>query len=123
MKSPNFTWFVSLRVERISALLDGCGGKTVVGDASQIDAAARYVPPMLISRPDHASELLKQEIFGPILPVVRYSAEQTCVDFINKGEKPLAMYVFTTRSEVQKLFVVRSFLWCSPSYANMRACC
>ena len=51
-------------VERISALLDGCGGKTVVGDASQIDAAARYVPPMLISRPDHASELLKQEIFA-----------------------------------------------------------
>ena len=83
-------------VERISALLDGCGGKTVVGDASQIDAAARYVPPMLISRPDHASELLKQEIFGPILPVVAVPSVDVAIARVREiCETPLALYVFT----------------------------
>ena len=83
-------------VERISALLDGCGGKTVFGDASQIDAAARYVPPMLISRPDHASELLKQEIFGPILPVVAVPSVDVAIARVREiCETPLALYVFT----------------------------
>ena len=92
-------------VERISALLDGCGGKTVVGDASQIDAAARYVPPMLISRPDHASELLKQEIFGPILPVVAVPSVDVAIARVREiCETPLALYVFTEdRAEAERV--------------------
>lgn len=37
---------------------------------------------------------MSAEIFGPILPILTYQHEATCVDFINQREKPLALYCF-----------------------------
>ena len=56
-------------MDRIKALLNGCGGTFTVGDVAEIDPASRYVPPLILSRPNPDSELLRQEIFGPVLPV------------------------------------------------------
>lgn len=38
---------------------------------------------------------MKEEIFGPILPVLTYERLDEAIDFINARKKPLALYVFT----------------------------
>ena len=44
------------------------------------------------------------EIFGPILPIVTYSGDLTkCIEFINKGEKPLSMYLFGLNEEGKEI--------------------
>jgi aldehyde dehydrogenase (NAD+) len=38
---------------------------------------------------------MKQEIFGPILPLVTYKTTDEAIRHINSGEKPLALYIFS----------------------------
>lgn len=72
------------------AVLNGAdvvtGGKT--------DDAENYIAPTLLVNvnPDHA--IMKEEIFGPVLPVMTYRTLNDAVDYINQGERPLALYVF-----------------------------
>ena len=39
--------------------------------------------------------ILKNEIFGPILPIIKYDDFDTVLDFINRGDKALALYFFS----------------------------
>ena len=38
---------------------------------------------------------MKEEIFGPVLPIVAMKSVQDMMTFINEGEKPLSLYVFS----------------------------
>ena len=40
---------------------------------------------------------MRDEIFGPILPVVPVPSIDAAIDFVNARPKPLALYVFTER--------------------------
>jgi len=51
------------------------------------------------------SLLMDGEIFGPILPVISYDSLDDVVRYINKKPNPLALYVFTSNKEVEKLFI------------------
>ncbi len=42
---------------------------------------------------------MQEEIFGPIMPLLKYSHIQEVVDYINRNEKPLAMYYFGQQSK------------------------
>ena len=41
---------------------------------------------------------MKEEIFGPILPVFTYKNIQEAIDFIHRIDKPLAVYYFGRNS-------------------------
>jgi len=45
------------------------------------------------------NEILKQEIFGPLLPVVEYDDLNKIVQYIQKNEKPLALYIFSNNKK------------------------
>lgn len=45
--------------------------------------------------------LMGQEIFGPILPILTVETLEEGIDFINRKEKPLALYVFSDESSVR----------------------
>ena len=38
---------------------------------------------------------MKEEIFGPILPIIKYSSLIDVVEYINSNETPLALYIFS----------------------------
>ena len=59
----------------------------------------RYLAPTLVEEPDLDSELMQQEIFGPILPILAYSNADDLKRIISRSEKPLALYVFTERKD------------------------
>ena len=70
------------------------------GDPSAIDADARYCPPIVISRPDAASPILREEIFGPLLPVLPFATLDEAVSRANAMcATPLALYIFSERKE------------------------
>jgi acyl-CoA reductase-like NAD-dependent aldehyde dehydrogenase len=37
---------------------------------------------------------MKEEIFGPILPVIKYNKIEEVIQYVNSNEKPLTMYIF-----------------------------
>jgi aldehyde dehydrogenase (NAD+) len=41
-----------------------------------------------------SSALMREEIFGPVLPVLAVESPQAAIDFVNERDKPLALYVF-----------------------------
>ena len=46
--------------------------------------------------------VMREEIFGPVLPVISYGNLDDVVDFIEGGDKPLAAYFFTDDKQLQK---------------------
>ena len=38
---------------------------------------------------------MQEEIFGPILPIINVDSASEAIEFINKREKPLTLYLFT----------------------------
>uniref|UniRef100_A0A3B3ZRW7 Aldehyde dehydrogenase family 3 member A2 n=1 Tax=Periophthalmus magnuspinnatus TaxID=409849 RepID=A0A3B3ZRW7_9GOBI len=43
---------------------------------------------------------MKEEIFGPVLPIVPVSGVDQAIEFINDREKPLVVYVFTDDKKI-----------------------
>lgn len=62
----------------------------------QTDANSLYIAPTLIDEPSLNSKVMKDEIFGPILPVISYKNEADIDAVILKYNKPLSLYVFST---------------------------
>lgn len=59
------------------------------------DLEKQIIHPTVIVEPSFDSPLMNEEIFGPILPIIKVKTLQEAVAFINKKEKPLAMYLYT----------------------------
>lgn len=45
---------------------------------------------------------MKEEIFGPILPIITYNTIEDAIKFINDRDKPLAIYYFGSNSNSNK---------------------
>lgn len=76
---------------RLNQLL---GNETILfgGEANR---ETNYFGPTLLDEPALDSEVMKDEIFGPILPLITYTSEEEIKTIISKYEKPLALYVFS----------------------------
>ncbi|CAK76915.1 unnamed protein product (macronuclear) [Paramecium tetraurelia] len=79
---------------RIAELLNNHGGKVVHG--GQFGLKEKWIEPTFVVNPDPNSELMKNEIFGPILPIITYKNIEDAINFINSRPKPLALYYFGT---------------------------
>lgn len=74
--------------------------KVVFGGETDIEDF--YISPTLIDENDLDSELMQEEIFGPLLPIITYKDEKEIDKVILKYEKPLALYVFTDDKKFAK---------------------
>lgn len=73
------------------------------------DRSARFIHPVIMSNVSPDSKVLEEEIFGPVLPIVRYDHIDDAVRMINSKPKPLALYVFTgKRSTYEKVLKATS---------------
>lgn len=61
------------------------------------------IAPTLLHNVDPLSPIMQEEIFGPLLPILTYSTPQEAVEFISSREAPLALYLFSRSSEMQRL--------------------
>lgn len=65
----------------------------------------RYIEPTLLEQPSFESEIMKEEIFGPLLPVISYKNEEDIFTIIARYEKPLAAYIFTENKKISRKFI------------------
>jgi aldehyde dehydrogenase (NAD+) len=86
------------RAGRIGELIAGAGGRLVRGGTVSAKSAAMTV----IVDPDPSSELMGEEIFGPVLPIVTVDSFDAAIMHVNEGEKPLAVYLFSSSREKEK---------------------
>ncbi|MEO0060190.1 MAG: hypothetical protein RLZZ312_1837 [Bacteroidota bacterium] len=66
------------------------------GESSEVD---NYIAPTLVEVTDLSDPLMKDEIFGPILPILTYKTNADLHKIISSLEKPLALYVFTNNND------------------------
>jgi delta 1-pyrroline-5-carboxylate dehydrogenase len=50
-------------------------------------------------------DVMQEEIFGPLLPFITVNNEQEAIQFINKRDKPLALYVFSAQKSLAKRII------------------
>tara|TARA_Y100000817_G_scaffold204917_1_gene160604 strand:- start:26 stop:1423 length:1398 start_codon:yes stop_codon:yes gene_type:complete len=67
------------------------------GEASQ---RGLYFSPAVLTGVNYDNSIMQEEIFGPILPVVKVKNLEESINYINSNEKPLALYLFSNRSSV-----------------------
>ncbi len=98
-KSPDYPRIINkAHVERLSRLLrEGrivCGGRT--------DPDSLYISPTIIDEVSMGHEIMRDEIFGPILPVLEYDRLSDAIALVNERSKPLSLYFFSRDKDKQR---------------------
>lgn len=87
--------------ERLSALL--AQGRPVIG--GRTDVKTRRIEPTVLLDVDLAADVMREEIFGPILPVVEVEDLDAAIEFVRRGDKPLSAYLFTRSKASERRFL------------------
>lgn len=82
-------------------LLGLMAGERVLA-GGQSDSKTLKIVPTLLDGITWDSPVMQEEIFGPILPVMSYQHLDQVIPRIKAGERPLALYLFTTRKEQEQ---------------------
>lgn len=109
--NPDYTSIIHLNhYERLTSYIDDArkkGAKIIeINPANEdFDQQEHHkMPPTIILNPTDDMEVMKNEIFGPILPVKTYSNFEDTVKYINNSPKALALYYFgNNKDEVNTL--------------------
>ncbi len=71
------------------------------------DNSLRKFPLTLVFDVTDDMEIMKREIFGPLLPIKSYRNTDEVIEYINKGDRPLAFYPFTNDRRLQDFYIAR----------------
>ncbi|QED47972.1 aldehyde dehydrogenase [Cytobacillus dafuensis] len=97
-ESGHYTRIVSERhFNRLVAFLDN--GKKIFGGSYSFEALS--IEPTILDHITWDDEIMGEEIFGPILPVLEYNDLEIMMNEIKVRPKPLALYIFSENQEVQ----------------------
>jgi aldehyde dehydrogenase (NAD+) len=100
--SPDFARIINTKNWlRLANMIDE--EKVIFGGQTNIED--RYISPTLIEEFDTDSLIMKEEIFGPLLPILIYENENDIATIISKYEKPLAFYVFSDNKSFSKKMI------------------
>jgi 1-pyrroline dehydrogenase len=85
------------QADKVAGLVDRARGSAeVVVGGERPDRAGSYYTPTVIAGPDQKSEIIQEEIFGPVVTVQRFSDEETAIQWANDTPYGLASSVFTS---------------------------
>jgi len=109
VSNPHFGRVINARAhERLVKLIKASSDYVVYGGRSE--ASERFIEPTLLDYGNDAKAFgsapaMLDEIFGPIMPILRYESLDRVLDFVNDRPKPLVVYCFTTRRSVRQRIV------------------
>lgn len=64
--------------------------------------AERKMPLTLIKETTNEMTVMKEEIFGPILPLVPYDSIEEAIDYVNSKPQPLSLYLYSYNKRIQQ---------------------
>lgn len=85
-------------LDRLKGLVDQ--GKIYLG--GQTDKEQRTMSPTVLSNVLPTDRIMKEEIFGPVLPVISYDDLNSAINLIKSKSKPLSLYLFTHNDVIRK---------------------
>jgi len=92
--------------DRLARMLQN---ETIV-HGGDLNANDLYISPTLIDNPSLDSAIMKEEIFGPLLPIIAYKNDADLDTIINSYDKPLSFYIFSkNRSFIKN--ILTTFWW------------
>jgi len=99
LRTPDYSSIVGERhYRRLLGLIEdarGRGAEVVpLSAAAESDAATRRIPPVALLNVGADMQVMQEEIFGPILPVVGYRDLDEAIRYVNARPNPLALYYF-----------------------------
>lgn len=99
--SPDLARIVNPRhVARLKNLLDDAishGAHVITG--GQFDENKRYIAPTLLDNIPEEAEIMREEIFGPLLPIITFTQLDQVIARINADPKPLALYIWSRNKD------------------------
>lgn len=102
LASPDYASIVNERhFERVSALLNQ--GRNVIG--GRADADRKRIEPTVLVDVDLNADVMREEIFGPVLPIVEVPDLDQAIRFVQAREKPLSAYLFTKSQASRQKFL------------------
>lgn len=91
-------------VSRISKLLESTKGEVLIGGDN--DPSDRYFSPTILDSPSLDDKILREEIFGPVLPIVVVKDVNEAAEKVNQiAKNPLALYIFAEDQKVVDHFL------------------
>jgi coniferyl-aldehyde dehydrogenase len=98
--NPDYAAIISARHrDRLETLVreaEAAGAKVItVNPAGESAVSAnRKMLPVLVLRAPAQARLMREEIFGPVLPVLEVDGCEGAIAHVNRGDRPLALYWF-----------------------------
>lgn len=86
--------------DRLEKMIDR--EKVVFG--GETNREKRYISPTVLDNVTWDDAVMQEEIFGPILPILKYKNLETAMQTVVEGEKPLSAYLFSNDAKEQELF-------------------
>ena len=99
IKSEDYVKIINKRhFQRILSLID----KDNILLGGNYDEAKLKIEPTVVEVKSLDEQIMSEEIFGPIMPIITYSKYEEVIKTIRNFEKPLALYLFTENKVLEK---------------------
>ena len=92
-------------MNRLKDILENDKDKIVFG--GEIDFNDRYISPTILKDISLDDKCMQEELFGPILPVIKYKNMEDIKYYISKHKNPLALYVFSENEDFTEDIITR----------------
>jgi aldehyde dehydrogenase (NAD+) len=106
-ENPDYGRIVNVdHFRRVQKLVDDAvrdGATIAVGGVFRDDSL--FISPTLLRGIPEGADILQEEIFGPVLPIVPYLSCEEAVRFVNARPRPLALYVFGKNESATEAFL------------------
>ncbi|KAA8547449.1 hypothetical protein F0562_003687 [Nyssa sinensis] len=88
--------------DRLRNLLDDPSVAASIVHGGSLDEKNLMIEPTILLNPPLDAEIMTEEIFGPLLPIITLNNIQESIEFLNSRPKPLAIYAFTKDETFKK---------------------
>lgn len=108
-KNPDFARIINQKhFERLKSLMDDAvAGGAGIALGGIVEASQNFISPTLFTHLNPDARILREEIFGPLLPVIPYSDKDEVLEFLASKPAPLAFYVFSGSKKEADFFIHR----------------
>ncbi|KAI7856525.1 Aldehyde/histidinol dehydrogenase [Circinella umbellata] len=98
-KSESYGRVVNTRqFDRLKNVLDKLDSKSIV-IGGENDRDDLYIAPTVVSPVQVTDNIMQDEIFGPILPIVPVKDMDEAIEIVNSKDQPLALYIFSNSAK------------------------
>ncbi len=107
ISTKDFTCVIDDRAfKRLTDTLEDAGSKNAeiinLLPGENFNANDRKISPTILKNVNEDMVIMQDEIFGPLLPIMTYKHSSEVIDYINRHERPLALYIYSNNKDFQK---------------------